>query len=66
MKAYQSIPPEDMESLKTGHKSLKANIENPLHVSLHPPQVTNKSCAMLGNQKATSVEVIAPVIPKSK
>jgi len=65
-KSYQIMPPEDTDSLKTGQRSLKANQENPLHVSVHPPHVTNKTCAMLGNQCATSEEVMAPAIPKSK
>lgn len=40
---YQSIAPDDTESLITSQRSLNAKAEKPFHVSRHPPHKTNKS-----------------------
>jgi len=62
-KPYQSITPDDKESLMTGQRSLKAKVENPFHVSRQPPQVTNISWPIFGIQYAKIVDIIAPGMP---
>ena len=58
------MAPDDKESLIIGQRSLNANVEKPFQVSLHPPQVTNRSWPIFGIQKAKIVDVIAPESPK--
>lgn len=57
------MAPADKESLKMGHKSVKAKVVKPLHVCGQPPQATNPNCPMLGSQKAMMVETMAPATP---
>lgn len=57
------MTPEDKDSLRTGMRSLKAKLEKPFHVSLHPPHVINPSCPIFGIQYARTVDAIAPDNP---
>ena len=58
--AYQSMTPEDSESLMMAPRSANAADEKPVHVRGQPPKKTKASCPNTGIHMAMTMDPMTP------
>nr|GMD96508.1 hypothetical protein DY000_00015351 [Ipomoea batatas] len=63
---YQSMTPEEQDNEKNSQSPENASIENPLHVSGHPPHTVYPNIPKNSSHHETSSATAAPTIPISK
>ncbi|TVU27188.1 hypothetical protein EJB05_29781, partial [Eragrostis curvula] len=61
---FQSITPEDNESLMMAPRSVSAAEENPVHVRGQPPKKTKASCPNTGIHMAITMDPMTPARPR--
>jgi len=64
MLAYQSMTPEDSESLMMAPRSANAVDEKPVHVRGQPPKKTKASCPNTGIHMAMTMDPMTPASPR--